>query len=518
MAGTPPSTLQTHRPFLDFNLKSALLEFASRYMKEKLERLAHECDRRLERELLPKLLLILHEIDRERDVFEELQREAARHLRDQLSLLRCTASAVDDAVGQLHAVRPRYFGLLPNASTLAFPASDSPCLSAPGTSVPSASSFVAPDSDIHKQASVSAATTTESLSSHRPRDTTTQAKKHLSVAKLPGSEDHALGPPISTPEPSSSPRRQDLTTRLKGRLSTALTQTLDSQLLDEDETERSMTPHNSKRPNINCHDKSENDKGDAPSKRQKVATEENPSDTADSKTTRRVAFPNLMTGECIFRHAEQKGFFVIRCSYCEPGIFTKPPLVNNRALTHFQEHSEAVSGDKELTNELIFERFACRVDGGEMASKYWIREHLGATPHTFIPVKFAQQSSDADDTEDITHEDPEANDTFSPPFTTLRDSLRGRQSDIETEPERPRRTLRNVPRPDYAEMVANKDPWNVPDVETEKGFAPISVLRPSPATRRRSTKPGTSSKADTADLKKPFGYMSEPWPRRSAPR
>lgn len=37
----------------------------------------------------------------------------------------------------------------------------------------------------------------------------------------------------------------------------------------------------------------------------------------------------------------------------------------------------------------------------------------------------------------------------------------------ELQSEKPRRTRRSVVRPDYAELVANKDPWNLSDADSE---------------------------------------------------
>lgn len=59
----------------------------------------------------------------------------------------------------------------------------------------------------------------------------------------------------------------------------------------------------------------------------------------------------------------------------------------------------------------------------------------------------------------MTRELQQVDDDFSPPFPKLREPARSRQSDRGEECEKPRRGRRNVPRPDYAEMVANKDPW-----------------------------------------------------------
>ncbi|KAI8945722.1 hypothetical protein F4801DRAFT_593912 [Xylaria longipes] len=421
MAGSPPSTQRTRRRFLDVQFNAALLDFAPKYMKNQLEQLAHECDQRLERQLLPRLHAILCEIDQERDAFEEQKRDAVSRLREHLSLLPLDAAVVDDAVGQLHAVAPRHLGVLPTASSLALPAFDSASLSTPSTSASSDGAFGTPDEDTSSQAPASPRSTPETLS-HAAQDSIAQTRPWT--------------PPTKSPTVESEVQAQVL-------------------------AESSTVPCGPKRPKVDHQNES-----DVSSKRQRTANEKAPG-AVQPQIERRVAFPNLMTGECIFRHAERKGFFVVRCDYCKPGFFTEPPLRYNRALKHFQKHTEAISDEKELTNEYIFENFAFQVDGDEMASKYWIREHLGETPHTFVPVGSSGDTSQADDTEDTVRIHQEIEDAFSPPFPKLRESLRSRQSDREVEHEKPHRARRNVPRPDYAEMVANKDPWNTPEIEIE---------------------------------------------------
>ncbi|KAI0454172.1 hypothetical protein F5B21DRAFT_476870 [Xylaria acuta] len=456
MAGPPPSTQRTHRRFLDVQFNAALLDFAPKYMKNQLELLAHECDQRLERQLLPRLHAILREIDQERDAFEEQKRDAARRLREHLSLLPLEAAVVNDALGQLHAVTPRHLALLPTASSLTIPALESADVSAPSTSASSDGAFGTPDEDTSSQAPVSPGSTPET-SSHAVQDSVTQAK------------------PWAPPTKSS---------------------TLESEVQAQVLAESSTVACSPKRPKVDCQNES-----DVSSKRQRTASEKAPG-VVQPLIERRVAFPNLMTGECIFRHAERKGFFVVRCDYCKPGFFTEPPLRYNRALKHFQKHDEVISDEEELTNEYIFENFAFQVDGDEMASKYWIREHLGEMPHTFVPVGSSGDTSQVDDTEDMARRHQEIEDAFSPPFPKLRESLRSRQSDHEAEHEKPRRARRNVPRPDYAEMVANKDPWNASEMEIEKTFKAVNTTRSTTSSKRRLTKPGFSSTSKTVDTKK----------------
>ncbi|GAW17679.1 hypothetical protein ANO14919_071390 [Xylariales sp. No.14919] len=460
----------THRQSLDVQLNAALLDFAPKYMKEHLERVAQEYDERLERELLPRLRAVLREVDQVRDTFEEHKRDAARNLRDRLDLLRFDATAIDDAIGQLHAIAPRYLALFPRDSSLALPVSIPTSQSTPSTTASVDGVFDTPDADLENQAAASPASTPET-SNHGAQDSTTQAKPWNHLIK-----------------PSS----------------------LDCQVQAQVLSESSLASCSPKRPKLDHRPES-----DASHKRPRTMEENKNSEVVQSRTNDRVAFPNLMTGECIFYHADRKGFFVIRCEFCEPGIFTKPPLDKNRALRHFRAHDEDITKENELTNEFIFEKYAFQVDGVQMASKYWIKEHLGPEPHTFVPTAPSRVTPQADNTEHIVRNDEPIDDDFSPPFPSLRESIRSHQSDHEEDQGKPRRARRNVPRLDYAEIAA---PWKPSEVDTERASKAAKTTRSAAPSKRRLTKPGMNSTAEKADSKKPFGYMSEPWPRRSAPK
>ncbi|KAI0399782.1 hypothetical protein F4802DRAFT_602663 [Xylaria palmicola] len=425
MADAPPSTRQTHRPSLDGQLNAAILAFAPRYMTEQLERVALECDQRLERRLLPQLLALLREIDQERELFEEQKQDAARYLREQLNLLRFDAAAVDDAVGQLHTVAPRHLTRLPTAASLALPVSTLPSPSIPGTAASSYDAVATPDADAGGKST----------------------------------------PGTSSRYAQGSVSRDDSSTPV-----TNLDNDFNSQAQFQALKESVTTLCAAKRPKITA-----NSEIDAPSKRPKTDNDKKTPGATQPQVERQVAFPNLVTGG-------RKGYFVVRCDYCNPGIFTEPPLVYNRALRHFQKHPEATLPQEELTNDIIFERYASRVDGAEMVSKYWIREHLGTTPHTFVPAGFSKRAAREDDT-DSTVEGVHEMDDASSTLPKMRDKLCSRLSDREEE-DRPHRARRNVPRPDYAEMVANKDPWNAPDSEPERTFKAVNRAR-STSTKSR---------------------------------
>ncbi|KAI1275958.1 hypothetical protein F5Y07DRAFT_400012 [Xylaria sp. FL0933] len=464
----------TPRRSLDVQLNAALLDFAPKYMKDQLQQLARECDQRLERELLPQLHGILRQIDQQRDAFEERKQEAAHDLRHQLNLLGLNAAAVEDAIGQLHAVTPRWLALFPSASSLALPVAVS-------SSAPALAPLSTP----------STATFSDGILGDTPSlDTGTHAP--ASPVSTPATSNHgAQGSPPQS-KPSESPLNS---------------QSFSHQVQSPTITENSSIPCCSKR--AGADHPAEND---VAYKRQRTTHEQISSGVVQKDEIKeRVAFPNLITGECIFRHANKKGFFVIRCVYCEPGIFTEPPLKYNRALKHFQQHTP----EEDLTNESIFERYALQVDGDELASKYWIREHLGVEPHTFIPAGLGRRTSQAGRTEDTIGRCEETGGGFTY-STKLRDSAHSHQSEHEGEHGKPRRSLRNTPRHDYAELIA---PWTIPELDVETASKKVKVTRPIAAsTKRRVTKPGIKSTIGATDSNKPFGYMSEPWPRRSAPR
>ncbi|KAJ8125946.1 hypothetical protein O1611_g7692 [Lasiodiplodia mahajangana] len=400
MAGTPSSIQRTSQSF-DTRLSAAFLSFAPEYMKNQLELLAQECDKRLERELLPRLQAILCDIDRERVAFEEHKRDAARDLRSQLDLHQFDAAAVDDAVGQLEAIAPRYLALLPRASSLALPVSVPASLLTTSTTTPSHRSFETTEADKVSQTAASPIPATPETSNYDTQCSNGQAKHYASATE-----------PLS----------------------------LDSQVQAQVIAENFVASCGTKRSRLSFQNE-----GDMPSKRPKMANE----------------------NSAYFGTQDEK----------DSSLF------------------DAAIANRASSLSLPF------LDGGEMASKYWIREHLGAMPHTFSPTGSSKNLSQANDAETIVRKHQEIDDDFSVPLPKLRRSLCDRESDSEEVNEKPRRTRRNVPRPDYAEMVANKDPWNAPESDTEP-VKTVSKPRSAAPIKRRLTKPGLSSSIKLLDSKK----------------
>lgn len=377
MAVTPPSTqqtYQTHQRSLDIQLNAALLEFAPRYMKDQLEHLAHECDQRLERDLLPQLRAILHDIDHERDIFQIDRNIAAHNLRSRLELLRFDTAAIDDAVRQLDAVTPRLFRLLPRASSLESSLATPASLSTLGSAPLPESAFDTP-------------------------------------GKIPDSQVATI--PLPTQEnPSCS--TQGLTTQIGHQASPGGVPSLDDQAQAQAEAAAEAT--------------------------------------------------------------------TLVCSSKRP----KDDLPRERDISPKRQ---------KLSDEKI--PISTQLDAA-----------LSTSSSRYVPK--------AKDTEGSSLRGHRRIDDDSSPDSKPREPRHGPQPNHEEKQERPRRTTRNLRRPDYAEIVGNKGHLKV---ETESNSTGIDASGRTTSTKRRVTKPGVGSKARTAaESKKPFGYMSEPWPRRSAPR
>ncbi|KAI5856153.1 hypothetical protein GGS23DRAFT_438597 [Durotheca rogersii] len=317
---------------------AALSHFASSFVKNELQQLTRKSDDTLARCHVPKLRRLLREVDRERQAFEENKERLIRDLRQKLELLQVDSDTIDAAVAELNPVAPKYLGIIPSASTLTI---------RPPTPV------VSPVRDNYFS--------------------TVLAADHSSNTPLPALRDPDRGRSRSTNDLCSGSTNINVSPTIGPRIDDQA----QNQVLSESSSVASQAQ---KRSGTETRDS--DDRG---LKRRKADGAKGTPPRAKSDIFRKIAFPNLETGERIFRHSERPGlYFVIRCNRpnCTVGFFTEPPLVYNRALKHFQNHGEKGPDGEELTNEYIFENFACQIEGASLVSKYWMKEHLGPSPHT----------------------------------------------------------------------------------------------------------------------------------------
>ncbi|KAI0097041.1 hypothetical protein F4776DRAFT_658552 [Hypoxylon sp. NC0597] len=314
-------------------LNNALSDFASGFVKKELQQLTRERDDALARSHVPKLRALLREVDRERQAFEQDKEKLIQGLRKKLELLEVDPDTIESAIAELNLVAPKYLTIIPSASTL---------------TIRPPTPFMSPVRDNYFS--------------------TVLGADILSAAPPSGPQALGQGIPNSVKGRCSSPTNINV--------SSSAGPNIDHQIQSQILSENSIANLTPKRPGT------EGD-GTASAKRRRVDSGKTLS-RAQSDIFRKIAFPNLETGERIFRHSERQGFFVIRCNRlnCQTGFFTDPPLAYNRALKHFQSHGETGPDGEELSNEYIFENFACEIEGSSMVSKYWIKEHLGPSPHT----------------------------------------------------------------------------------------------------------------------------------------
>ncbi|KAI1654954.1 hypothetical protein F4813DRAFT_192574 [Daldinia decipiens] len=336
-------------------LNNAISDFASSYVKKELQQLTRERDDELARSHVPKLRALLREVDKERQAYEQDKEKLILGLRKKLQLLEVDPDTIESTVSELIPVTPKYLSVIPSASTLTIrpptpfmsPVRDNYFSTVLGADVLSSIPPLA--SQVHDEE------TSNSVKGHSSSPTNINVSPNIGP-----NFDHQIQSQILSENP--------MTSKALKRVSA-----------DGDSTasgKRRRVDGGKVRTNWSCrchfklllgrliYDQSLN--------------------RSQSDIFRKIAFPNLETGERIFRHAERQGFFVIRCNRpnCQTGFFTDPPLAYNRALKHFQSHGETGQNGEELSNEYIFENFACEIEGSSLVSKYWIKEHLGPSPHT----------------------------------------------------------------------------------------------------------------------------------------
>ncbi|KAI1099798.1 hypothetical protein F4804DRAFT_68498 [Jackrogersella minutella] len=318
-------------------LNTAISDFASTYVKTELQQLTRERDDALGRSHVPKLRALLREVDKERQIFEQEKVKLIRGLRNKLELLEVDTEIIENTIAELTPVTPKYLSIIPSASML---------------TIRPPTPFMSPVRDNYFSTVLGA----DILSGAPP-----SASQTLEQGTRDSVKGHCSSPTNINVSPSAGPN---------------IDRQIQNQILSESSIVANETHETPKRANANGDDNSS-------PKRRRVDSGKT-SSRIQLDIFRKIAFPNLETGERIFRHLNRPGLFVIRCNRpnCQTGFFTDPPLRYNRALKHFQNHGQTGLDGEELTNEYIFENFACEIEGSNMVSKYWIREHLGPTPHT----------------------------------------------------------------------------------------------------------------------------------------
>ncbi|RYP49943.1 hypothetical protein DL768_004479 [Monosporascus sp. mg162] len=461
-------------------LNGAISDFAASFVKKELEQLARDYDEVLARVHVPKIRLLLMEVDEKRQAFDDAKNGMVQNLRKKLEALEVDGSIINSALSDLQKMYPDYLDAIPRASVLKI----------------------------------------------RPGSPTTSSSSDSRLSSLGDSLDIAIDQdssasliqPVDIENPNVDDYRRS-STRVGGNSHTAGMNT-DHDVQEQPMAEAYGTNNSQKRSRDEAFE-SETDEG-MPS-RKSLATK------TETNFPRKIWAEEVNPEEIVFQHSGLKGYYVIRCDQasCASLHFTEPPLIYRRAVKHFERHRSCNTSEPigELTEQEVFENYAIEVRGVEDESREWLAAHTGGKPHIFTPKpRRVSAGIKQGDSAKKTRREPE--DKSYTPSRHPSSIISAKDSDVneyELENENPRGHLRRVPRQDYAELVMGKVAWNT-DATTFSDFARPSY-RSTTTAEESNTRSSPQSEVfkspntrfKSMDASKPFGYFGE-WPRRSAPR
>ncbi|RYP69614.1 hypothetical protein DL769_005234 [Monosporascus sp. CRB-8-3] len=461
-------------------LNGAISDFAASFVKKELEQLARDYDEVLARVHVPKIRLVLMEVDEKRQAFDDVKNGMVQALRKKLEALEVDDSTINSALLDLQKMYPDYLAAIPRASALNI---------RPGSPTTSSNS----DSQLSS-----------------PGDS-------LDIA-IDQDDSASFIRPVGDENPNLDGHRHSFT--CVGGNSRAAGVNMDRDAQEQPMAETYGTNNSQKRSRDEAFE-SETDEG--------MPSRKVPATKSETNFPRKIWAKEVYPEEIVFQHSGLKGYYVIRCDQasCASLYFTEPPLIYRRAVKHFERHRSGNTSEPvgELTEQEVFENYAIEVKGVEDESREWLAAHTGGKPHIFTPKprRVSAGIKQGDSTKKTRREPEDKNYTPSRRTSSLVSAKDSDDDEYELETENPRRHLRRVPRQDYAELVMGKPARDTAATpfsdfgrassrsattteETDIRSTPKSEVFKSPNTRFKSM-----------DASKPFGYFGE-WPRRSAPR
>ncbi|RYP89828.1 hypothetical protein DL770_004039 [Monosporascus sp. CRB-9-2] len=438
-------------------LNGAISDFAASFVKKELEQLARNYDEVLARVHVPKIRLLLMEVDEKRQAFDDAKNGMVQTLRKKLEALEVDGSTINSALSDLQKMYPDYLDAIPRASVLKI---------RPGSPTTSSSS----DSRLSSPG--------DSLDIAIDQDNST-----------------SLIQPVDDENPNVDDHRRS-STRVDGNSHGAGIN------MDRDVQEQSIAEietNNSQKRSRDEAFESETDEG-MPS-RKGLATK------TESNFPRKIWAEEVNPEEIVFQHSGLKGYYVIRCDQasCASLHFTEPPLIYRRAVKHFERHRSGNTSEPvgELTEQEVFEKYAIEGNGlqrtpaanrtyGDSAKKTRKEpEDKNYTPSRHPSSLISAKDSD-DNEYELENENPRGH-LRRVPRQDYAELVMGRfawNTDATT--------FSDFARPSYRSATTAE--------ESDTRGTPKSEVFKSPNTRFKSM-----------DASKPFGYFGE-WPRRSAPR
>lgn len=99
-------------------LNSAISDFAASFIKRELQQLTQECNETLGRLHVPKLCVLLAEVDKERQAFDDAKKKMLQDLRRKLETLEVGDGVIESVIADLQKMNPPFLDLIPSASAL----------------------------------------------------------------------------------------------------------------------------------------------------------------------------------------------------------------------------------------------------------------------------------------------------------------------------------------------------------------------------------------------------------------
>lgn len=320
-----------------FDLNSAASEFSIRLIREKVASLADECNQDLTTDL-SQLRAVLGQVDQKRLKFQENKSNLLEGLRATLSSLRVDPAVVNTTLSDIAATSsPHLLSVIPTAATLHLESLPlTPVASPPKSGL--AETADAPHLD---------SAGSDTVSNHSTASKATPQESPVSDVQS-GTQAAGQREDREDGNVKTSPSSQTLVVHKEKRLR-------ESPEDPEHESKKIKTSLNNVSTPFcaffycaiilnHCF---------------KVPTHGD-----DTDIPRKLRMQDLDAIECVFRHAERDGFFVIRCLEpdCSSRIADLPPFKYKRAFNHFNsKHLKQLQSE-----EYIFKEFAYQ--GGDLLS------------------------------------------------------------------------------------------------------------------------------------------------------
>ncbi|KAK8131531.1 hypothetical protein PG984_007969 [Apiospora sp. TS-2023a] len=409
-----------------FDLNGAASEFSIRLIREKVAALTEKCNQDLNTDLRS-LIAVLDQVDHKRREFQDNKSNLLEGLRATLSSLQVDPAVVNTTLSDIAATSsPHLLSVIPTAATLHL---DSLPLT-PAASPPESGHSETADTPHVDSAGNDTASDPDGGSKAPPREgpaNDVQSETQTAVRR----EDSEAGNVKTSPSPQA------------------------------------LVVHREKRLRESSEDP------EPESKKVRTSLNTVPTHGNDTDLPRKLRMQDLDAIECVFRHAERDGFFVVRCLEpdCSSRIADSPPFKYKRAFNHFNsKHLKQLKSEEHIFNEFAYqvedateEAVAARYPDNvipDCIPKDKLPETSSASPRLGAPrritktVSFNLERSPSLGYDGSDPSKTSDSDIGYSPSDTADGDLEGSSS----EPGKTRHNLRRLPRLSYNQMVHGRDP------------------------------------------------------------